>query len=392
MHNAKGLARIRLAALVAICSWAGAAPAMAAGWFEQPMAIPEGSVSTFPLAVSCATARSCVAVGYYNDSQINQVALAEDWDGTRWSVVPTDLPDATASSILTGVSCPRPGRCIAVGEYTSSRTGLILPLAEHRSGGAWELQRTAPMAQSPVTELDAVSCTSPNGCSAVGSFLDPRTPVTGPLEGRWDGVRWSLEPAPGLELGGGALTGVSCPASRSCTAVGSVSYPSGQVVTLAERWNGARWSMIPTPNPPSREFNYELLGVSCATQTLCMAVGPAPSQRSGAISSHVVERWNGRRWSLQPAPGGDSSFNGLLGVSCPSSAACAAVGYTGSMNLTPWMISWNGSRWTVQHAPSPPESLLSAVSCSAPESCTAVGYYSSGVADMPFADHIASTG
>jgi hypothetical protein len=43
-------------------------------------------------------------------------------------------------------------------------------------------------------------------------------------------------------------------------------------VTLAERWNGRRWSIERTPNPAGAKAS-ELEAVSCAPATTCTAVG-----------------------------------------------------------------------------------------------------------------------
>jgi hypothetical protein len=43
-------------------------------------------------------------------------------------------------------------------------------------------------------------------------------------------------------------------------------------MTLAEQWNGTSWSMLATPNPPGSIASY-LSGVSCPTSQTCTAVG-----------------------------------------------------------------------------------------------------------------------
>jgi hypothetical protein len=46
------------------------------------------------------------------------------------------------------------------------------------------------------------------------------------------------------------LSGVSCPATASCTTVGySVFGSEGATNALAEGWNGTRWAIEPTPGP-----------------------------------------------------------------------------------------------------------------------------------------------
>ena len=91
--------------------------------------------------------------------------------------------------------------------------------------------------------MNAVSCTSPVACTAVGNGVS-----------RWDGRRWSIQPAP---IGADTLDGVSCTSTDACTAVGSGVYA----------WSGHRWSSVRIA------FAGELTGVSCPSHALCVAVG-----------------------------------------------------------------------------------------------------------------------
>jgi|SRR5690349_6338439 len=64
------------------------------------------------------------------------------------------------------------------------------------------------------------------------------------------------------------LSSVSYASASACIAVGT------SADTLAELWNGAAWSVDPTPpSPPSLETAGHLVGVSCISATSCTAVG-----------------------------------------------------------------------------------------------------------------------
>src|SRR5262249_60236217 len=92
--------------------------------------------------VSCATARFWMAAG--GDSRggtampspaYRDTALAERWNGSRWRIIPA--PSPTHASRFTGVSCPSPTVCVAVGSSASgART-----LAEPWDGTTWTIQR-----------------------------------------------------------------------------------------------------------------------------------------------------------------------------------------------------------------------------------------------------------
>jgi hypothetical protein len=123
---------------------------------------------------------------------------------------------------------------------------------------------------------------------------------------RWNGRRWSAQPLavpPGVSqvtARGGyppntVLAGVSCRSASACTIVGSMSYPEGYEVTLAERWNGHRWSVQSTPSQLGINLAH-LAGVSCSSPTACTAVGYYATVTGAAP---VAERWNGVSWSIQ---------------------------------------------------------------------------------------------
>jgi hypothetical protein len=54
--------------------------------------------------------------------------------------------------------------------------------------------------------------------------------------------------------------------------VGGILSNSGDVVTLAERWNGTSWKTQTTPNPAGAGYS-QLNGVSCTSASACTAVG-----------------------------------------------------------------------------------------------------------------------
>src|SRR5579863_4925336 len=103
-------------------------------------------------AVSCVAVNACMAVGHRLNSTGSAVTLAETWNGTQWSLVPS----------------PNKGR-----------------------GG---------------NDLVAVSCAAADACEAVGFTQGG---PGGTLAESWNGARWSVVPAPSPGSTGSALYGVS---------------------------------------------------------------------------------------------------------------------------------------------------------------------------------------
>src|SRR5205807_9797035 len=117
----------------------------------------------------------------------------------------------------------------------------------------------------------------------------------------WNGSSWAIHATPNPS---GAIAsvvdGVSCPPTTFPTPVCSDLNSAGVGLTLAERWNGSSWAIQSTPNPAGAKASV-LSGVACPSTTLCTAVGyaSASSYRSG-VGSTLAERWNGSGWATQP--------------------------------------------------------------------------------------------
>jgi hypothetical protein len=214
-------------------------------------------------------------------------------------------------------------------------------------------------------------------------------------------TRWVIQRTSNRAEAGNQLNGVSCTSARACTAVGSsgpflglgrlggaaappVTAP--RTATLAERWDGRRWRIQPTADPGG---SAALLGVSCSSPRACTAVG---DEQAGSRFLTLAERWNGSRWSIQPTPSPASAVvSELLGVSCPAANSCMAVGDdTGSSGpVFAFAERWDGSRWAIAGVLRPAhasETFLRSVSCSSARTCTAVGSFQSGPASFPLAE------
>jgi hypothetical protein len=292
--------------------------------------------------VSCSSASACTAVGASNAG-----TLAERWNGTKWVIQPTPNPPS-GGGVLVGVSCSSASACTAVGASNAGN------LAERWNGTKWSIQPTPNPSGSQFGFLNGVSCTSSSACEAVGFYVNSSgTGVN--LAERWKGTKWSIQPTPnpsGSQFG--FLNGVSCTSSSACEAVGSYLNSSGTGVNLAERWNGTNWVIQPTPNPSGSQFGF-LNGVSCTSSSACEAVGSYLN--SSGTGVNLAERWNGTKWSIQPTPNRtQASTSGFGAVSCPMPSFCMAAGSSANGFSTPVSLaeSWNGNDWKIQKTPNLP--------------------------------------
>ena len=133
---------------------------------------------------------------------------------------------------------------------------------------------------------------------------------------------WSIAPFPKPASATVDFEGVSCPSAKSCVAVGSSGSTKGSK-TLVESWNGAKWSVVATPNVVG-SANSHLQAVSCVSATTCFAVG---NSTQGTTVKSLVEAWFGSSWSVMASPSPTAWTNaGLESVSCSSTTSCFAVG------------------------------------------------------------------
>jgi hypothetical protein len=194
-------------------------------WRALAVAAPAGATAAALSGVSCGTARSCTAVGYYSGGSGGQQALAESWNGTRWTVRPVARPAATT---LSDVSCTAAAACTAVGSVAASAGEQ--PVARHWNGRSWSAQ-PVPAASSYGSWLNAVSCDR-GGCAAVGGYHTANG-ATVLLVDTWDGTRWRVastaNPVPAFDS---VLAGVACTAPHACIAVGSDLVLTNVTVTL----------------------------------------------------------------------------------------------------------------------------------------------------------------
>ena len=278
-------------------------------------------------------------------------------------VLPTPNPPGSTASLLGAVSCPSAVSCTAVGAYFIGG-GTELTLAEHWNGSAWVIQSTPNPAAASRSLLRGVSCTSASACVAVGTEVTRAGQIL-PLAERWNGSSWSLIPP----VPGGPLAAVSCSSASACTAVGGLGSP------LAERWNGSTWTIQPIASL-SGATSTALNAVSCPSASSCLAVG---HWVNGGHAFALAERWNGSSWFFELPPNQSSSFNDLSAVSCAAATACSAVGtftdpITG-LTKTLGEFSRGIASWTLTSTPDPGQthSFLDGVSCATTTSCTAIG-------------------
>ncbi len=296
------------------------------------------------------------------------------------SIERTSKTNGAKDTTLSAVSCTSAKACTAVGNNFLVSIIKYVTFAEAWHGKTWAIQVTPnpPRSDSQLNGLQAVSCTAASACTAVGSYANRTNGLT--LAEFGNGKTWAIEATPnpkGAEFSG--LYGVSCSSAKVCTAVGYDETRAGKDLALAEAWNGKRWAIEATPVPSGAKLS-DLIGVSCTSPTACAAVGGYTD--SAGSPRTLGEGWNGKKWAIDRTanPNGARSSQ-LHAVSCTSATACTAVGnfYNSVGTARALGEIWNGKKWSIERIPNPNggEILieLSGVSCRSAKACTAVGNY-----------------
>jgi hypothetical protein len=247
-------------------------------WTKVPM--PGNTTANFA-GVSCVSRIWCMAVGT-QEVNLLDVTLVEHWNGTKWKVdTSPDVPGADQA--LQSVSCVTSSVCMAVG-YVDTGPFSFDTLAEDWNGTAWSLVSTPVVAGYSQQNLEGVSCTSKTFCMAGG--WDGTNSATFPnvsLTEKWNGTAWSVVASPSPGAHGTEVDGVSCLKSTFCIGVG---LGGAGLTPLVLRWGGTSWSVVPSDPAANQWLNV----VDCATTTACAGAGQSNNQVSIEMPSSLRPR------------------------------------------------------------------------------------------------------
>jgi hypothetical protein len=317
--------------------------AIADNW--QIIASPNGSRQVNELHSISALAENDVwAVGVsYNTERTLSSSLIEHWNGSRWSVVPSPNPSSTLN-ILYGVAAVAPNDVWAVGYAATASSGAVIV---HWNGSVWSVVPNPPSSIF-MSNLPALAVISPNDIWAVGSGRIGDEDAT--LTLHWNGAAWSFVSSPNVtpEVDN-TLSGVAAVAANDVWAVGTQQPTSlTDPHTLILHWNGAAWSIVPSPNDGGNNVDNHLLAAAAVASNDVWAVG---FSGFGTLAEH----WDGTSWSVVQTPG----IRGAEPLFLPSVIALSSnnVWAVGEFFQTRISLSrtlteqWNGTSWVVVQSP-----------------------------------------
>jgi hypothetical protein len=330
------------------------------------------------------TGTSAWAVGV-TASPAGNNPLAARWTGTTWAAVATPTPVANCQDgnpqwtgnrlkAVAGVSATD---VWAVGHTCYANKTLV----EHWNGTTWSIVPSPSFATGGdgiFNTLNGVAAVAAGNVWAVGSHTASNGAYLTLIE-RWNGIKWSVVPSPNPNGTVNILNAAAATGANDIWAVGYQNVGSGSQ-PLFEHWNGSAWSVVPGPARPGGSI---LSAVTAISATDVWAVGSQPAS-TGAPTT-LVEHWNGSKWSVVPSPNLSTAYgsaNVLSGVAAVSPTDVWAVGmfqnastnYHQHRTLT---LHWNGASWSVVTSPSPGHSgELTSIASLGGGKLAAGGYYS----------------
>ena len=378
-----GLLAINLSALgIAPATSAGAAPTTSALTLPVTGLVPSMTSPTYlaPLAISCASATTCVATGNYFYTiadTVGFISLGTQSAGA-WTWTTSTLPivgliptsNVNPEAYPTAIACATTTQCVVTGYYldTSSQTdGFVASGTLSGSTWSWTVS-TLPTSglfpapySSPNIHPRSLSCASASRCVATGSYSGASNAAfgftaTGTLSGStWSWVMATLPivgPTPPVSSPGILLPyGVSCATTTSCVTTGYYSDVSGGYdgFVAAGTLSGSTWSWAVSTLPltglspvPWSITHFYPDAVSCHSASTCVITGSYEDVNQYAYGFTAIGTLSAGTWSwttstlpwstLIPTP--YAATNVTPGaISCPTDTACIVAGqYRDSSN------------------------------------------------------------
>lgn len=296
---------------------------------------------------------------------------------------PARIWSPTAMALILGI-------CLSSTAFFSS-VGVQATKCISTGCGAWNIVES-PDPASYYDNLSGVGFVSPTNVWAVGSMGDfyHSQFVFKTLIEHWNGASWSVYPSPNIGPYDNALRQISVIAANNIWAVGDHATDNTRRGlanrALIEHWNGAGWRVVPAANPGP--YANALTGVAAVSQANVWAVGQYQAAGS-ARTLTMTERWDGTQWKFVPSPNPGRTSNNLAGVVAFSANNIWAAGtYSNDNTHDRTLIEhWNGASWSVVASPNAtsfPNDLLS-ISGSSANDIWAVGYHYTNPGNVNFA-------
>jgi hypothetical protein len=252
------------------------------------------------------------AVGERLNSNYQDRALIETWNGKKWSIADNPQPGSVRDMFF-AASALSPSDVWVVGDQEGG-DGLFETLAEHWDGTSWTVVPT-PDPGSSGNHLYAVDAVSPDDVWAAGQQLGAEAPDNGLVE-HWNGYSWSVVPTPpsttaSVMLDGVAATAGSPPLGDTVWVDGEADSPAQGGRPLIESYQDGTWQTASLPASAGSIWT-NLWGITISGGTV-WAVGTYLDVKTDNNNALILSD-NGAGWTVDPGPNPGSGSNILGGV------------------------------------------------------------------------------
>jgi hypothetical protein len=288
--------------------------------------------------------------------------LGSPASAATWTRVPS--PNLTQfDNVLFGVDATSSSSGWAVGRADSDTAPFRRLLIERWNGTSWSIVPSqTPAGDSELRDVDASSASN---AWAVG--FTTATSSTALIR-RWNGTSWTAVPGPS---GSGILLGVKTLSANDAWAVGSRSA-SGPFTSMAARWNGTSWTPVPTPTPDGL-VNSQLNAIDGVASNDLWAGGHAGGGNY-ETRQPILLRWNGSAWSAVASPPAiDATVEGVVALAANDVWAVGQEFNRDLLWHVPWVLHWNGQSWSKVQVPTVLGGGLSSVTALSPTRVYAAG-------------------
>lgn len=313
------------------------------GWSAAAGAVPAGDRQDRLVAISGSAPDDLWAVGDRLPDSKHVFPLLEHWDGRRWAY------SAGASlggrqAYFTSVAALASDDVWVVGNFASVGPRPPAPLIEHWDGTSWSLQPT-----DALTRLHSAlpyTVTSVTGLARNDVWvLGTPGSNTSDVYLHWNGTSWTLYRGPNIapRLGSAAMQVITTDrrghlwAAGGWVGIGESGFPRGGVM---EQWTGRSWQV---DRRAAWKEPLTMVAPVGPSNVWALAGGSFTAAGTFGVSPVQLLHWNGSSWKVELSLGVADSVSptGLAAVSANDAYL------TGEDTATrqPFIKHWDGTRW-----------------------------------------------
>ena len=256
---------------------------------------------------------------------------------------------------------------------SAGSAGVVFAAPKSGCGGSWGIV-TSPNVAGEQNYLQAVAGRTASDVWSVGYTYNTSGDAF-TLAQHWNGTKWSIVSSANTSGMDNLLNGVASVSANDVWAVGAAGNAGqGPLQTLIEHWNGTQWSIVSSPN--SQLPINQLHSVTAISSTDVWAVGNANSL--GGPTQTLIEHWNGKKWKIVSSPNTKQVANYLYGVKAITANNIWAVGSAANNDgsaAQSLIEHWNGTQWSIVSSPNVMAlNILNGVSAVSAKDVWTVGY------------------